>query len=289
MSGLMEGSSAASLRAGPPATSAGFTEGAAFGEFLRHARERRGLTLQQIARETKIPQRHLDSLEHGDLSVIPGTTYRRGEVIAYADAVGLNRALALAELERVSRASAARDSGGAEKQQSPARAHRGVGPLASAVLFIAGIVGLVLWIQETRVTTNEDDATVQSAPSAPPPHARDLKEASPPPAIGSDGIAPAVRQEALEARPQTQTLSEETPAPTVDAESRLVIITEPAGARVTVDGIGWGTTPLSIRNLPAGTKQIRVTKDGYVAAVRVAQLTTGRPLTISIPLRSSEP
>ena len=103
------------------------------------------------------------------------------------------------------------------------RAHRGVGPLASAALLIAGIVGLVLWIQETRVTTNEDDATVQSAPSAPPPRASDLKEASSS-AIGSDGIAPAVRQEALEARPQTQTLSEETPAPTVDAESRLVII-----------------------------------------------------------------
>ncbi len=291
MSALTEGSSAASHLAVPPPTSPGVTEGAAFGEFLRHARERRGMTLQQIARETKIPQRHLDSLEHGDLSVIPGTTYRRGEVIAYADAVGLNRALALAQLERVSRASAAPDSGVAKTQQPAMRSHLGVGPLASAALLIAGIVGLVLWIQETRVTTNEDDATVQSAPSAPPPRASDLKEASSS-AIGSDGsdgIAPAVRQEALEARPQTQTLSEETPAPTVDAESRLVIITEPAGARVTVDGIGWGTTPLSIRNLSAGTKQIRVTKDGYAAAVRVAQLTTGRPLTISIPLRSSEP
>ena len=288
MSALMEGSSAASLREGPPATSAGVTEGAAFGEFLRHARERRGLTLQQIARETKIPQRHLDSLEHGDLSVIPGTTYRRGEVIAYADAVGLNRALALAELERVSRASEARDSGSTKTQQPAMRAHPGVGPLTSSALLIAGIVGVVLWTQATRVTTNEDDVTVQSAPSAAPQRASDLKEAASS-AVGSGGVAPAVRQEALEARPQTQTLSEETPPSTVDTESRLVIITEPAGARVTVDGIGWGTTPLSIRNLPAGTKQIRVTKDGYVAAVRVAQLSTGRPLTISIPLRSSEP
>ena len=36
---------------------------AAFGAFLRDARERRGKTLQQIASETRIPQRHLDALE----------------------------------------------------------------------------------------------------------------------------------------------------------------------------------------------------------------------------------
>ena len=43
----------------------------AFGDFLRSARERRGLTVQQIANETKIPRRLLESLEHGDLGAIP--------------------------------------------------------------------------------------------------------------------------------------------------------------------------------------------------------------------------
>ena len=62
-----------------------------FGEFLRDARERRGLTIQQIASETRIPWRHLDALEHGNLDAVPGGVYRRAEIRAYADAVGLDR------------------------------------------------------------------------------------------------------------------------------------------------------------------------------------------------------
>ena len=65
-------------------------ESVALGELLRHEREGRGLTLQQVADETKIPPRHLESLERGNLAAIPGGTYRRGEVIAYANAVGLD-------------------------------------------------------------------------------------------------------------------------------------------------------------------------------------------------------
>src|ERR1700752_1939217 len=83
----------ASLHDGSPA-------GAAFGEFLRQARERRGLTLQQISSETKIPWRHLDALEHGQLDAVPGGTYRRGEIRAYAEVVGIDKALALERLDR---------------------------------------------------------------------------------------------------------------------------------------------------------------------------------------------
>jgi cytoskeletal protein RodZ len=72
----------------------------AFGELLRGARERCGISLQQIARETKIPQRHLESLERGQLTATPGGTYTRGEVIAYASVVRLDRQIALAHLER---------------------------------------------------------------------------------------------------------------------------------------------------------------------------------------------
>ena len=52
------------------------------------------------------------------------------------------------------------------------------------------------------------------------------------------------------------------------AESRLVITSVPSGARVTVNGIGWGVTPITIRYLPPGVKVVRVTKDGYVSQER---------------------
>jgi hypothetical protein len=45
----------------PPAVQAEVEiDGAAFGQFLRRARERRDLTLQQISDETEIPYRRLD-------------------------------------------------------------------------------------------------------------------------------------------------------------------------------------------------------------------------------------
>ena len=59
-----------------------------FGEFLRDARERRGLTVRDVSNETKIPRRHLEAFEHGDLTVVPNRLYRRAEVRAYAQAVG---------------------------------------------------------------------------------------------------------------------------------------------------------------------------------------------------------
>jgi hypothetical protein len=68
---------------------------------------------------------------------------------------------------------------------------------------------------------------------------------------------------------------------------QLVITSEPAGARVTLDGIGWGTTPLTIRHLPPGAKEIRVTKDGYSAEVRVVRLTPDTTTTVTIPLRAT--
>ena len=55
------------------------------------------------------------------------------------------------------------------------------------------------------------------------------------------------------------------PVVPVNEPTRLVITSDPAGARVTVDGVGWGVTPLTIRHLPPGDRIVRVTKDGFLA------------------------
>ena len=70
------------------------------GELLRRARTGRGLTLEQIANETRIPQSHLEALEHDNLAVVPAGFYRRAEIRAYARAVNLDQNLALTELDR---------------------------------------------------------------------------------------------------------------------------------------------------------------------------------------------
>ncbi len=60
------------------------------GAQLKAAREERGLTLEQVAAETRIPQRHLQTIEAGNFSALPARTYAIGFTRTYAKAVGLD-------------------------------------------------------------------------------------------------------------------------------------------------------------------------------------------------------
>ena len=61
------------------------------GEKLRAAREAKKLSLEDIANQTRIPLRHLQSLEESDWSRLPAPTYTIGFAKSYASAVGLDR------------------------------------------------------------------------------------------------------------------------------------------------------------------------------------------------------
>ena len=63
----------------------------AVGERLRAAREEKGLALEDIATQTRIPRRHLEAIEAGDWSQLPAPTYTIGFAKSYASAVGLDR------------------------------------------------------------------------------------------------------------------------------------------------------------------------------------------------------
>lgn len=64
--------------------------GNSVGDRLRAAREAQGLTLDQVASETRIPTRHLRSIEDGQWDDLPAVTYTVGFARAYANAVGLD-------------------------------------------------------------------------------------------------------------------------------------------------------------------------------------------------------
>ena len=60
------------------------------GDRLREAREARELTLAQVAAETRIPQRHLQTIEEGDFAALPARTYAISFARNYARMVGLD-------------------------------------------------------------------------------------------------------------------------------------------------------------------------------------------------------
>lgn len=61
------------------------------GERLRAAREAKGLSLEDIAAQTRIPQRHLESIETANWDALPAPTYTTGFAKSYASSVGLDR------------------------------------------------------------------------------------------------------------------------------------------------------------------------------------------------------
>jgi cytoskeletal protein RodZ len=61
-----------------------------FGQKLRDARERRGLSLRQIASATKISVLTLEALERNDIARLPGGIFSRAFVRSYALEVGLD-------------------------------------------------------------------------------------------------------------------------------------------------------------------------------------------------------
>src|SRR3954454_22954818 len=67
------------------------TELPSAGERLRAAREEKGMNLEDIAAQTRIPQRHLESLETSSWDKLPAPTYTMGFARSYASAVGLDR------------------------------------------------------------------------------------------------------------------------------------------------------------------------------------------------------
>jgi|TARA_Y100000815_G_scaffold200107_1_gene183710 cytoskeletal protein RodZ len=66
------------------------SEPTAPGERLRAAREAKGLSIDDVCAATRIPKRHLETIEDGDFAVLPGRTYAIGFSRSYAKAVGLN-------------------------------------------------------------------------------------------------------------------------------------------------------------------------------------------------------
>jgi len=77
------------------------TDPRSFGAWLRRERERRAISLRAISDRTKIGAGLLEALERGDVSRWPGGIYRRSFMRSYADMIGLDAELVIANFERL--------------------------------------------------------------------------------------------------------------------------------------------------------------------------------------------
>lgn len=71
---------------------------ASFGQMLIAAREKRGLTIEDAAHETRIPAQRLRYLESGNIAAFGSLTYARSFMRQYSDFLGVDASSMLEEL-----------------------------------------------------------------------------------------------------------------------------------------------------------------------------------------------
>jgi transcriptional regulator with XRE-family HTH domain len=135
--------------------------GQSVGERLRVAREAKKLSLDDVARQTRIPVRHLEHIEREEWDALPAITYSVGFARSYANTVDLDGAQIGAEVRqqlggiRPGNAAAAPFYEPADPARVPPRSIA----IAAAVLAVLLVVGYLVW----RSSAVDDDSPADVA------------------------------------------------------------------------------------------------------------------------------
>lgn len=132
------------------------------GQTLREARVRKGLTLLQVAEDTKIRPKYIQALENDEFSTLPGDAYVKGFLRSYAGYLGIDAEVIVEEYSsRYSVAKQEKQLDGPSALRRPARARR------SGLLFIAVLAVLILAvIYALGLRSDDGDKTPMTNPSA---------------------------------------------------------------------------------------------------------------------------
>jgi cytoskeletal protein RodZ len=239
-----------------------------FGTHLRQAREKRGLTLQQVAITTKISARVLEALERNDASKLPGGIFSRAFVRSYAREVGLDPEATVASF-----VAAFPDDAGAgdvpvattAEQAENYESHRRVATTvvkilgASALIVILGLIAYTGW-QRARgpaaASGGQRPAVAERAPQASTPAPAPVEAVPAAPAGDSAAARPAESVSASDGQAASAAsvlaAPAASPAPSRTAAAALVVglsATDACWLSVSVDG-----TMMPSRTLGAGER-----------------------------------
>jgi cytoskeletal protein RodZ len=181
-----------------------------FGGKLRQARERRGISLRQIASSTKIAAAALEALEKNDISKLPGGIFSRAFVRSYAVEVGLDPDETVKEfLDRFNQdAPPSAESMAAaipeEEKQFEQRQRQAVKALAFGGASLVVLVVVLYFVLRGRSAAAPPDTPPPPAADAAPVQVLELPPPAAPDAGKPTGTAPAAAQLKLEIAPVSE-------------------------------------------------------------------------------------
>jgi len=115
------------------------------GEKLRQARDERGISISEVAEQTRISSMYLELIENDDYRTLPGGIFNKGFVKSYAKYVGLDEQEALQDYARI----VAGDEGDVDHQKvyrpEVLTDDRTSSSMIPTIIFAAIILGLMTW------------------------------------------------------------------------------------------------------------------------------------------------
>lgn len=127
------------------------------GETLRQARESKDLSLAEVARQLNLTEQALRQLEAGSFEQLPGHTFARGYIRAYAKLLGLDQARLVTDFDLYT----GTDATGSNvhslgRIEEPVRLSQSVLRFVSfALLLVLGVIGFLWWQDQAERRSGE--------------------------------------------------------------------------------------------------------------------------------------
>jgi len=131
------------------------------GETLRQARESNGWSLAEVALKLNLTVNSLSNLEAGAFDKLPGHTFARGYIRAYAKLLGMDQAVLVQQFDQ----STGTDSQGSNvhslgRIEEPVRVSHTILRIVSLLLLVAVIGGGFVWWQDQTSLRNKDQVSL---------------------------------------------------------------------------------------------------------------------------------
>jgi cytoskeletal protein RodZ len=217
--------------------------GATAGAQLRAAREKSGLDLAAIAAQTRIPKRHLESIERDDFDALPSTTYSVGFARAYARTVGGDEvAIAAAVRAQLEHGGRMRQEYQAFQPADPARVPPRTLAWTAAILAVLILAGYALWRSQAGASADAPMVAADERPASPTPQPKAGPAPTPAAADGpvvltaSDAVWIKVTDASGKAIVQRELKTGESYSVPADAQEPKLTFSRPEVLSVTVGG-----------------------------------------------------
>ncbi len=148
------------------------------GEKLRQAREARGVTISEIAEQTRISSHYLEAIESDDYRTLPGGIFNKGFVKSYAKYVGVDEQEALQDYAKLVSEQAANQPEPEIRHRPEVLTDNNRGSMLPTLIFAAVILGLMTWGILSAVSWWQTQQTANTASNVKPANVSPLANAA---------------------------------------------------------------------------------------------------------------